>query len=162
MVATIVVETGAQVSGANSYVSVATLQTYASDRGVTISGTEEDLLIQAMDYIESLDYIGYKYTNTQALEWPRVNVPKDKIYWYEADEIPQKLQDALCETALAIDAGNSPLANINRATKREKVGELEVEYKDSSASQVVVKKINAKLKDLLNSGFGSYFPVNKA
>jgi hypothetical protein len=154
--------TGAQVSGANSYVSVATLQTYASDRGITISGTEEDLLIQAMDYIESLDYIGYKLTDTQTLQWPRGDAKKDKIYWYDTNEIPQELIDALCEVALAVDAGNSPLANLDRATKREKVGDLEIEYKDSAASQVVVKKINAKLRKLLHVGYGAAFTVGKA
>lgn len=163
MVATIIVETGARVAGANSYISVANFQTYASDRGITISGTEEDLLIKAMDYLESLDYIGYRYTEDQALEWPRSDAVKKRIYWYDIDEIPQELIDAQCEVALAIDAGNGPIDDVARATKREKVGDLEVEYKDNSASTVVVRKINAKLKRLLVAGSaGLDFIVSKA
>jgi len=162
MAATIIQETGARVAGANSYVTVAELTTYADERGVTISAAEEeDLLIEAMDYLESLDYIGYRYTEDQALEWPRADAVKYKIYWYEVDEIPQDLKDAQCEIALAIDAGNGPLDNLDRKTKRKKVGDIEVEYAAGSNSDVVVRKINAKLKNLI-IGAGVSFPVDKA
>ena len=161
MTATIIVEDGTIVAGANSYVSIADLDTYASDRGVTITGTQADLIIQAMDYIESLQFIGLQLTENQALSWPRSDAVKKRIYWYDTDEIPQCLIDAVCETALAVDAGNSPLNNIDRATKKEKVGDLEVEYKDGSASSTIVKKINAKLKALIIGG-GIGFIVSKA
>lgn len=161
--ATIVVEDGTIVSGANSYVSEATLTTYATDRGVTLTTGTAVLLILAMDYVESLDFIGYQYTEDQALSWPRTDAKKDDIYWYDSNEIPQKLKDGLCEVALAIDAGNSPAANLERATKREKVGDLEVEYSDGSNSSVVVRKINNKLKDLVKGGLnGASFIVGKA
>lgn len=162
MPATIIVEDGTRVSGANSYITVAELTTYADERGVTISAAEEeDLLIEAMDYLESLDYIGYRYTEDQALSWPRSDARKYKIYWYDTDEIPQDLKDAQAEIALAVDAGNSPLENLDRKTKREKVGDIEVEYSDGSNSAVVVRKINAKLKDLI-VGSGLQFTVGKA
>jgi hypothetical protein len=155
MTATIIVEDGTLVSGANSYATTATLATYADERGVTIAAAaSEDLLIEAMDYIESLMYIGAQYTEDQALVWPRSGAVK-KIHWtYDSDEIPQLLIDGLCEVALAIDAGNSPIANIDRATKKEKVGPVEVEYKDGSASSTIVKKINTKLSALLAGGAG--------
>lgn len=162
MAATIIVEDGSRVSGANSYVTVAELTTYADERGVTISAAEEeDLLIEAMDYLESLDYIGYRYTEDQALEWPRADAVKYKIYWYEVTEIPQDLKDAQCEIALAIDAGNGPLDNLERKTTRKKVGDIEVEYAAGSNSDVVVRKINAKLKNLI-LGAGNAFTVSKA
>ena len=164
MVATIIVEDGSIVSGANSYVSAADLTTYGTDRGVTISATNpEDLLIEAMDYIESLDFIGLQYTEDQSLVWPRSGAVKKKLWQYEVTEIPQDLIDGLCETALAIDAGNSPIQNIDRTTVKEKVGDIEVEYKAGSASNTIVKKINTKLKDLLLSGnSGINFTVSKA
>ena len=164
MTAVIVVETGAIISGANSYVSVADLTTYGTDRGVTISAANpEDLLIEAMDYIESLEYLGNQYIEDQPLSWPRSGVVKKKLWQYEVTEIPQDLIDGLCEVALAIDAGNSPLTNIERTTIREKVGDLEVEYKAGSASNTIVKKINTKLKPLLAAGnSGIQFIVSKA
>lgn len=164
MTATIIVETGAIISGANSYVSVADLTTYGTDRGITISAANpEDLLIEAMDYIESLEFIGYQYTEDQALSWPRSGAVKKKQWMYEVTEIPQDLIDGLCEVALAIDAGNSPLSNIDRATIREKVGPVEVQYKEGSAANTIVKKINTKLKDLIVGGTaGINFTVSKA
>lgn len=163
MTATIIVEDGTKVANANSYISVANFQTYASDRGITISGTEEDLLIQAMDYLENLDFKGYRLTEDQALEWPRSEVPKFDIYWYDTDEIPQLLIDGLCEVALAIDAGNSPLSNIDKSVKREKVDVLEIEYRDGGNDAVIVRKIMNKLKDLLRSNRGGIsFVVDRA
>ena len=41
--------------GENSYVTETELSTYATDRGVTISGDTSVLLIKAMDFIESRD-----------------------------------------------------------------------------------------------------------
>jgi hypothetical protein len=164
MVASIVVETGAIISGANSYVSAADLTTYGTDRGVTISAANpEDLIIEAMDYIESLEFIGDQYTEDQALVWPRSGAVKKKHWTYDTNEIPQALIDGLCEVALAIDAGNSPIANIDRTTIREKVGPVEVEYKAGSSSSTVVKKINTKLNELLVAGSnGVQFKVSKA
>lgn len=162
MAATIVVEDGTQVSGANSYITEAELATYASDRGVTVAGTAAILIIEAMDYIESLSYKGYKLTETQPLVWPRGDVLVDG-YYIDQDEIPQLLKDAQAEVCLAIDADNGPLDNVERQTKREQVGEIEVEYMDGSSSTTLVRKINAKLQKLLSGGLtGLSFKVGRA
>ena len=58
--ATIIVETGAGLTNSNSYVSEADLATYATDRGITITGTAAVLIIQAMDYLESRQFLGTK------------------------------------------------------------------------------------------------------
>ncbi len=62
--------------------------------------------------------------------------------------------------ALAIDAGNGPLIDVARATKRERVGELEVEYTSGASSVTVVRSINAMLWKILANGSG--FKVSKA
>ena len=149
--ATIVVEDGTVVTGANSYVTTTELSTYATDRGITISGTAAILLIEAMDYIESLDYKGEPWTSTQPLVWPRVDVVIDG--WYQdVEDIPQLLKDAQMEVALAVDAGTGPLIDLPRNTSRERVGEIEVEYSPGTSSVVIVRKINYKLRKLLSSG----------
>lgn len=161
--ATIIVEDGSIVPNANSYVSEADLTTYATDRGITLTAATDVLIINAMDYIESLDFIGYQLTEDQPLSWPRGNARKDDIYWYDTDEIPQDLIDGLCETCIAIDQGNDPSSLVERATKREKVGDLEVEYMDSASSTPINRKINNKLKDLVNGSIsGASFVVSKA
>ena len=150
--ATIVVEDGSQVSGANSYASEAELATYAADRGVTISGTAAVLLIQAMDYIEGHDFIGMKYSDSQSLLWPRYGVYLFG-YYVSTDSIPELLKEALMEVALGIDAGNNPLSSLDRSVKKEKVGPVEVEYMDGARDSVYLRAAEAKLHKLLrNSG----------
>ncbi len=124
---TIIVEDGTNVSGANSYVSADDLTAFSLARGITVVGNAEQLLIQAMDYIETQQYQGSKVLFTQGLQWPRVNVWIDG--WYNnITNIPKELKNGQMETAIAIDQGNAPDADVERFAIREKVGELEVEY----------------------------------
>lgn len=151
----IVVEDGTGVTGANSYATEAELSAFAAARAVTLSGsyTTEQLLILAMDYIESFRFKGWKVLSTQSLQWPRTSVYIDG-YYNDDDDIPNELKNALMQTAIAIDAGNSPQQNIPRKTIREKVGDLEVQYAESSVSVVMDKKIQAFLYKLLDNGAG--------
>lgn len=158
---TIIVENGTIVSGANSYVSEAELTAYATARGVTLSLDTEQLLIRAMDYIEAQIYLGYKFTSTQPLQWPRSGVYVDS-YLVDSDVIPTELKNGQMETALAIDNGQDPLADIARTTKSETVGSLSVTYADNAASTTLVRKISSSLKKLLaNGSSGSQFNVGR-
>ncbi len=148
---TLVVEDGSIISGADSYISTADFTAYAAARSYTLIAGAETLLIQAMDYLESLKYKGVKSTISQPLQWPRINVYIDG-YYFPSNEIPQDLIDAQCEVAMAIDAGNGPLADVARQTIREKVGPLDVEYAPGSAPYVINKKIQNKLWKLLAGG----------
>lgn len=160
---TITVETGAIVTNANSYISTADFTTYATARGYSLVSGAETLLIQAMDYLESQRFIGVKYTEDQALQWPRSGAYIDG-YLFAYDDIPQQLINAQCEIAMAIDAGNGPLEDISKQTKREKVGPLEVEYATGAAPFTINRKItNALWKLLLGGGSGTnIINVNKA
>jgi hypothetical protein len=145
--AVIVVETGSGSSTANSYVSAVDLATYATDRGVTLTGTAAVLLIQAMDYLESQVFIGDKNTQAQALQWPRSNAYIDNFY-QASDAIPRLLIDALCELCIAIDGGTNPLANQGRETRREKIGEIEIEYAPGSRAETYLTAAHSKLNKL--------------
>jgi len=151
--ATIVVETGTGSATANSYVSEADCTTYATDRGITITGTVADLLIQAMDYIESKNFIGDKLTEAQALQWPRYGVYIDRFY-VDSDTIPQLLIDALCEVAISIDGGTNPLSTLGRETIREKVDVIEVEYSKSASSSSYLTAAETKLDKLVKNMSG--------
>lgn len=148
--ATIIIEDGTGKTNANSYATESNLSTYAADRGITIAGTNSQLLITAMDYIESLDFTGVKNTKEQVLQWPRYGVYIDG-YSFDNDAIPQLLIDAQIEVALAVDASNDPLSTVDRATKMEKLDGLEVEYMDNSSDAAILRKVNAKLKKLLRA-----------
>lgn len=150
---TIIVEDGTIVTGANSYVSEAELTAYATARGLTLSTDTEQLLIRGMDYIEAQSYKGFKFTKTQPLQWPRAGVYVDG-YLVDADEIPTELKNGQMESALAIDNGQDPLADIARTTKSETVGSLSVTYADNASSTAIVRKISSSLRKLLGSGSG--------
>lgn len=151
--ATIIVEDGSGVANANSYVSEAELTTFAGNRNITLVGDTSELLIQAMDYIESLSYKGIKKERDQALQWPRTGVYIDG-YYEDSDTIPEELKNALMQCAIAVDQGEDPLQNTPRNIKRKKVGPLEIEYSDSAASVEINNKIRATLWKLLRGGYG--------
>lgn len=155
--AVIVVETGSGSTSSNSYVSAANLATYVTDRGVTLAGTPEVLLIKAMDYIESLQFAGYKNTQAQALQWPRSAVIIDGFY-HPINTIPQLLIDAQCEFVIGIDGGTNPLANQGRETIREKIGEIgEIEYTPGSRAQTYLTAAHSKISKLIKPLGGGMF-----
>lgn len=150
--ATIIVETGQVVAGANSYVSEADLTAYATDRGVTLQGATDVLITKAMDYIESLSFIGDKHSEAQPLQWPRDEVYIDR-YYIERQTIPKELKTGVYTAALAIDAELDPLRAVDRTLKSEAVaGVVDIEYMDNSASETIVRTISAALYKILRPG----------
>ncbi len=157
--AAIVIEDGTGKTNSNSYVTEAELTTYATDRGITLNAADDAakaiLLIQAMDYIESLNFIGDKYSEAQALQWPRSGAFIDG-YSVDVDSIPTLLKQAQMENAIGIDGGVNPLANVSRETIKEKVGDIEVEYAAGALSQTYLKAAETKAEKLVKSKGFSY------
>lgn len=154
---TIVVEDGSIVDGANSYVTTAELEAFAAARNITLSGdyTSEQLLIIAMDYIESLQFKGMKVSTTQDLQWPRVDVQVDGFY-LDSNSIPKELKQGLMQTAVSMDQGNSPQQIVPRKTIMEQVGEIQVQYSSSSSATAIDPKIRASLYKLLEGGSAGF------
>ena len=160
--ATIIVEDGSGLTNSNSYISEAELSTFATDRGVTLSGTASVLLIKAMDYIETLCFIGTKYNEEQALQWTRDGVYIDG-YYIERSTIPQQLKDAQAWMAISIDSGVNPFDTLDRVARREKLDVMEVEYATGSASREQITSFNLTIQKLLcGGGSASSFSVVRA
>ena len=157
--ATIIVEDGTGKANSNSYISEADFATWLTDRGLTLTGDAGEQLIKANDFLETLIYIGNKYSEAQALQWPRYNVYIDG-YYVEYSTIPKDLKTAQMQFAVSIDAGVDPLATIERAVKKEKLDVMEVEYMDSAASQPFITAGYAALSKLLAGG-GINFNVSR-
>lgn len=159
---TLVLEDGTGLEDSNTYVEYTDLEDYAEARGITtLPATQaelEALLVRAMDYIESLSFIGDKLTQEQALQWPRENVSIDG-FDVDEDVIPLLLKEAQMETAMAINDGYSPLAVRTRAVKREKVFyAVEVEYMDNAVAADYAVTIGKKTQKLIRgSTNGIYF-----
>lgn len=130
------------------------LQAYASDRGLTITGTPSHLLNRAHDYLEALDFIGQKNQDDQANQWPRKYAYVDGVLLDE-DTVPQAIIDAEYTIALAIDAGNDPAAVITPAIKAERVDVLSIEYQDGQGNRSYDPMIGLKLRKYIRPSSAS-------
>lgn len=137
----VTVETGAIVTGADSYVSRADYIAYAATVGVTITddATADVQLVKSAEYIDrhEANLKGYRVTRAQPMAFPRYDLYIEGWTWLET-EIPRQL--TLCQMMFALDinAGidlyNRP-QNPNLIAKKERVeGAIEVEYAVSEST----------------------------
>jgi flagellar biosynthesis regulator FlaF len=101
---TLIVEDGTIVADANSYVSEAEYQAYATARGLTIGSTTEEReqeLTKAMDFLDSYrdSFKGYKNTRDQSTQWPRQGVFIDG-FQQDSNTLPVELKKAQMELAV--------------------------------------------------------------
>lgn len=91
------------IVGATTYAALTDFRSFATDRALTIPGADsacQVLLVKAMDYLERLDYKGFKFKQFQALRWPRYDVIIEG--WpLLMNQIPQELIFAQCALANA-------------------------------------------------------------
>lgn len=140
--------------GTDSYGNETGLAAYATARGITISGDATELLYKAMDWLEYQPFKNEKYDYDQALQFPRL----PNQYW-EGDtegEVPDDIVTAQYIAAILIDDGNDLNQVVGRATKREKVDVIEVEYKDSSNDSPYYPQLTRILSRFLASTGGSF------
>lgn len=158
------VETGSGSASSESYASTSDVDTYQSNRGVTLWATlstaeKEQALRRATTYMEQvyrLRWKGWRYTRDQALSWPRESVERLDYGlgdYYETDAVPVEVVNACCEMAFKAAFGDlSP--DIGRVTKREKVDVIEVEYEGGRAPFVRYRAIDNILAPLLKGDAG--------
>lgn len=133
-----VVETGAGLSNANSYASVAAANAYYTERGNTSWGpltttAKEAALIKATDYLEAVyrsAWKGYRVGAAQALSWPRTGVIVDGFPVAD-NVVPNVVVNACIEMALRANDGEL-LADQGQRIVREKVDVIETEYAEYS------------------------------
>lgn len=138
----LIVEDGTGLATAESYISVADADTYHSNRGnsdwmALTTAVKERLLRIATDYMVAvyrLRWDGYRYVNTQALDWPRIYVPVRDVCSVNAypeyvsfDVVPTQVKNACADLALKANS-ETLLDDQTQGTIREKVGPIEVEY----------------------------------
>lgn len=153
---TLVIEDGSGVAGANSYVSAADYEAWETARfgsdNLSHSSDEarERDIFRAMDYFESLDFVGTKASQDQELQFPRVGMFIDG-YSVSSEEIPVQVKSSLFELVYAEAKGYSLNQNIERDVKRRKVDAIEIEYSDNASSRVSVTAFKNAVKKLIKS-----------
>ncbi len=149
-----IVEDGSIVENADSYVSVADLVAYAALYGYTWTNEQAELYgRKAMDYLNTLNYAGYRVVSTQALPHPRTDVYIDGVY-LESDTISPLLKKAEKELAISVSLGYDPLSVVSAGIKSETFAVFTTVYKDDVGSYTQIPKVDAILAPLLG-GYGN-------
>ena len=161
----LIVETGAVVIGADSYLSVVDATTYLVSRGKGDAwdavDDQEAALRKATDYITQAyrgRWTGYRFTVSQSLDWPRAWVPiPDVPSGYGAFSafvsntiVPLEVKNACAELAL-ISSVTDLTATLTRPKIRTKVGEIEVQYNPYSPEYPRFRHIDMMFNPYLNS-----------
>jgi hypothetical protein len=157
---TIVVESGAGLSNAECYASVAEATAFHAGRGNGDAwdavDDKEAALRKATDYLTQRyrgQWAGLRRLSTQALDWPRVNVPwRDNLWgWRPIDVVPAELKYASAELALKSTSADL-LADLGRKTLSETVDVISVTYADGGSRQTEYATVHGWLKSLLAYG----------
>jgi hypothetical protein len=135
---TIVATPGA--SDANAFASEDAMALYCEARlgGEAWTGSDAQLaaLVEATRDLNTLPWIGRRATATQALAWPRIDVPDSDAptpnAFVSETTIPAAVRDATCELALQYVLAPSAvgIADPQTGVIRKKVGPLETEWSD--------------------------------
>lgn len=144
----IITEDGTGLSNADSYCSVAYADTYHSNygnsswAGLAIAAKEAALRKAARYMVQMFRqrWAGTRVKSTQALDWPRYDVPMNDaaggyggnppVWAYNV--VPDLVLQACAELALKASVDGDLAPDIERLTKREKVDVIEVEYADGA------------------------------
>ena len=161
MAITITVEDGSNVANANSFVTIAEARSYAVERGVTLSATDDSLavmLIKACDYLEAQAnrYQGEITNESQALQWPRIDVYiSGSKTAFPSNAIPKQLKSAQSSLVVAISEGVDIMPNYSAAdfVTEETVGPITTKYAD--LTKIGITPTLTNVEALLQPLFGS-------
>lgn len=149
----------------NSYASVEELKSFASARGYDVPTDDvvcSQLLIQAIDYLESTAWKGKPSVSGQSLAWPRSGVYVDGAAIGKAS-IPQKLKQAQCRLAVEAQENDLNPTQSGGAVTMERVeGAVTVQYDGSSNDgSVSFPWLRGMLKGLTPSASAFNFDVRR-
>lgn len=172
---TLEVETGTGSAIAESYASEAYADIYMDARGYTLwatlsQGEKEQALRRATDYMVAvyrMRWAGYRKSTTQALDWPRYEVPFldsaiDGAYvaYYASDAVPTLVVRACVE--LAYRAASGELApDLDAPVTSETIGPISVTYAEGGRQTKVFRAVDAMLSPLFKA-FGGMIKVSRA
>lgn len=151
-------------ANADSYATVVEFKAYCDARGISYPADTviEQRLRKGADYLVTVyrdRWAGTRTSTTQALDWPRYDVPMkdgpgygEVASYYPNDEIPEAVKRANIEAANR--AATDLIPDQTQGVKRKRVGEIEVEYQDHSREVRTFKAIDQLLAPFLTAGNG--------
>ena len=156
----LVVEDGTGKSDAESYVSEADTDTYATNHSIAAANwsgattaVKEAALRYATRYIEGkFKFVGVVVEADQALRWPRYSATDREGRLEASNVVPQRVKDACSQLATHhVDTA------INEVTSREeksiKLDVLAIEYIENASLEQDFPFVRRMLRDLLEGSF---------
>lgn len=180
MTITITVETGAGITGANSFVSLADFKAHADQRGRIYTSVYADAVLQAAlikmgDYLNSLPWKGVKTGQTNPMCWPRYGTEVGGSNWNQlvppastwvgvldadgfyiaTDAVPAAVVNAQCEGAWLIATGKDMEPSLDRggALKSEAYDVVKFEYFSGASPTTEFRAVSNRLRGLLKGSF---------
>lgn len=158
----LIVEDGSIVANANSYVSVADVRAYATERGITLpadDATLETKVHMAMDWFEGYTFRWQRVSPLQTLSFPRTGVELDGLE-YPDDVVPARVIKTVCQAtcdAVTIELEPSYAGTGTGAVKKKKLDVMEKEFFEPSwSSQTpMLTKLVRMIEPLIGSGLGA-------
>lgn len=172
----LIIEDGTGKADAESYISVADATVYHAARGNTAWETvaddtaREQLLRKATDFMVASyreRWDGYRKSTTQALDWPRYEVPiRDSaiqgVYaaFYDSDSVPLTVARACAELALrAID--DDLAGDLDIPVVAESIGPISVSYAEGGRQTKMFRAVETMLSPFFK-GYGGQLKVSRA
>lgn len=172
----LIVETGQGGADSEAYASVADADAYHAARGATLwapllDAEKEQALRRATEFMTELyrlRWAGYRMSETQALDWPRYDVPRRDTgsgYGglrgvYPTDTVPAEVRNACC--ALAFKAAQGDLApDLGPQKQSVTVGPITTTYATGTRQSTFHRSIELMLAPLLKSS-GANMRVSRA
>lgn len=165
----LITEDGTARADAESYCSLADATTHHTAMGnaawaaLATDALREQALRRATVYMGQtyrLRWAGYRRTDTQALDWPRHNVPKPDtsdgrfLAYYDDDVVPAEVRNACAELALKASSGEL-LADVGQAVTERTVGPITTKYAAGSMATRRYVAVDRLLAPLLSDGGSS-------
>lgn len=163
------VEDGSGLASADSYISLAAADVYHLRRVNAAWTGSNDIkmaaLRKATDYmgqVYRLGWAGTRVSYTQALDWPRYEVPMRDAPggfgpwqgFYPMDAVPPAVAAACAELALKVLVGGDLTPDLGQAVKSETVGPISTVYQDYSTASKTYRAIDNLLGPLLANAGG--------
>ena len=131
MAVTVIVETGAGISGANSYRSTADIDAWGLTNphdttwSALTDAQKNGYAVMACRVLnEQMDWDGWQTDDEQALDLPRSGMTDKNGNSIDSDEIPTEIQNAQCELARLLAISDRTADNDMKGFKQIGVGSI--------------------------------------
>lgn len=157
----LVVETGAGLSNADAFVSVADCTTYCTNQGLTGWGSTRDADLDEAAIRRATTWLSNSFTwkgsklngRAQALAWPRTDVEDEEGEDVASDEVPAEIVTACCIAASyerANPGGLSPNVTLHNRVKSKGIGPLRKEFFAAPLTADAMRPILTQVTDLIS------------